>query len=338
MRKIIILFLLLVIMVSCNKNSREWIYKGEKVMIYVDDAPIVNSEIEFFKKRVRTKVFSYYKEKYNLDNIQDFWNQSFDNEEPKETLEEWAKESTIKDKVIHILLKEYGIIDSIDFKSFKNLLVKENDRRKEAIKNETVIYGPQQYSFRLYYDYLLSNNILKLKRQEKSKILSLDKTKNTYEEVKSKIFMIPADITVSIISIPYAGNANYSFKEAKMLIQKIQKKIRTVIDIKPNEDYLNSLSEVNFFSEYVLKGKTRRTDGEYFGQLLSHIVNLKKGKVSSVINIDHKLSLVFCYDRKDNGYAPFNEARGQLEAMEMDEWFEKLVNDRVKKSNIKEKL
>ncbi|WP_242206081.1 hypothetical protein [Aestuariivivens insulae] len=329
-----VLLVLLIVVVACKNNSRDWIYKGEEVLLYVDDEPIVRSEFNFFKQKVRTNVISYYKNNYNLDVIQDFWNQTYGNEEPKATLEQFALDAAIENKIQNIILKTYGIRDTIDFHSFKESLQKENERRKEVLDRGGIIYGPKNYSQQVYYSYLLSNAILTLKRQKMPEMVNIEKLKTRYNKVKDSIFKKRPDIDLATLSVPYGNASPYTQNEALDLMKKIKSKVVTIQDFERELSSLRTINGIEVIDKQTLKSERSRTDGEMYGPLYRYIERLQKGEISNILDVGQKLSILVGYDRKENGYVPFNEAKAQLEHMMMEDWFNNLVEERKRAARI----
>ena len=50
--------------------------------------------------------------------------------------------------------EKYGLIESAEYQDLEDQLEKENDRRKKALEQGEVIYGPTQYTMETYIKYI----------------------------------------------------------------------------------------------------------------------------------------------------------------------------------------
>ena len=66
------------------------------------------------------------------------------------------QERVIAAKCEQQLLRQYGVIDDISYKGFLKELADVNRERKEILQQGGKIYGPSEYSAKVYYDYKYS--------------------------------------------------------------------------------------------------------------------------------------------------------------------------------------
>lgn len=135
----------------------------DDVVAWVDDEPVTAEEFSFFANRNKYKIMTLFKNEHKLKYHADFWHDRTVGKTPLDVLKGETLDSIVKIKVQLILAKEYGIVKDISFQAIQIYLENENLRRQEALKNNIVIYGPQQYTMDNFYDYFTSNLIIKLK-------------------------------------------------------------------------------------------------------------------------------------------------------------------------------
>lgn len=106
---------------------------NNNVVLIVNGEKINKEEYDFLSSCSIKYLNSYVDEKYDLDT-----------------------RKVLLIRAEQILLKEKGVIEDYSYTKFMEQLKKENEKRKEAIENNQVIYGPKQYDKKVYFDYYYS--------------------------------------------------------------------------------------------------------------------------------------------------------------------------------------
>src|SRR5690606_4196296 len=75
-----------------------------------------------------------------------------------------ALDESLKVKVQQLAAKQRGLTDFTGYDDFLKRWQDENQRRKKAIQNNQVIYGPQSFDEPQYYDFFMSDVFAKLKK------------------------------------------------------------------------------------------------------------------------------------------------------------------------------
>ncbi|OCT13016.1 hypothetical protein A8709_22110 [Paenibacillus pectinilyticus] len=166
-----VLMLIIVICSGCAaRQNHSLASPAYETVAYINDSPIDERELQLFMNGVKAQVAAYFKQTYNSDDSPSFWTTSFHGEVPIEKVKQSALEQLKEVKVQQLLAQQYSLVDDLSYSAFLGNWTKENQRRKEALKNNQVIYGPKQYDERGYYNYVFSNLVLKVKAsfQEKT--------------------------------------------------------------------------------------------------------------------------------------------------------------------------
>ncbi len=175
MHKILIIALFMCcnyIIVAQNFNSKI------EIVGQVNGEPVTSKEYAFFAQRNRHKVISKFRNEYKLNYHADFWQDKSKGKTPGEVLREITIDDIVNSKVQFLLAKHYGIINDISFESIQKHLDAENLLRQNALNNNVVIYGPEQYTIESYYEYLTANMVIKLKDYLlKNNIIEVDLSK-----------------------------------------------------------------------------------------------------------------------------------------------------------------
>ena len=174
----------------------------KNVVALVNSHPIHVKEFLFQAARERTLVYTYFADKYKLGEEPLKWENSYDGEIPKQLLKDRALKAAIRVKLQQIRMKDAGIQNEIDYLSFNNQYKKLISERKLKAKRGEVLYGPPLITEEEYFNYLFSNNVIRLQsklsyeNEHENKNYSLwviGQTKNpiikVFEDVLEKVEM-----------------------------------------------------------------------------------------------------------------------------------------------------
>ncbi|WP_141503583.1 hypothetical protein [Paenibacillus luteus] len=92
-----------------------------------------------------------------------FWYEARNGHTPIEALRKLALDRLAEIKVQQMAARNAGIIEDISYQAFLAGMEKENSQRKSRLAQGQTIYGPKQYSEKVYYTYTLANMVIELK-------------------------------------------------------------------------------------------------------------------------------------------------------------------------------
>lgn len=154
------LFVALSILIPAWVPAGAQAYERFATVAFIDGQPVAAGELKIFFDEIKGATFAYFHRKYAIEYSDGFWTETIGGEIPLHVAVDNAVDALKKIKVEQILLKERRIVSDITYKAFLRDLSNENSRRS---KSTQVIYGPRQYSEEVYYFYLHSNRMDKLK-------------------------------------------------------------------------------------------------------------------------------------------------------------------------------
>jgi hypothetical protein len=203
--------------------------QGSKIsgdtLILVNGEAITKIEFIQFSKIERTSVIQHYRETFNLEFSEDFWNTKCNGKSPKELLIERTIDTLVSIKIQQIIAKQNGLIDEVTYSNFLDKLSKENLRRAQAQKSNKPIYGPSQYSESVYFSYLFSNMVIRLKEKlnETEFKITDEKVALIYEQQKEIYAKVPFNKCKGKIRSRQIDQLYYSYvgrlvKEAKIIV------------------------------------------------------------------------------------------------------------------------
>lgn len=136
---------------------------GAPIVATVNVENITLPEFLLFAGVLRTKVINDYRMVHNSGFGIEFWETEINGTTPMEVLKKRTLDTLIQVKIQQISARKAGLVADISYSGFQKALENENKRRLTAKKSGEVIYGPVQYSEGVYYNYLFSNMVIKLK-------------------------------------------------------------------------------------------------------------------------------------------------------------------------------
>lgn len=155
----------------------------------INGEPVSAEEYSLVMMRQAPRVYSLLKREKNLDDHLGYWNPDTGPDGPFAKLREMTLEELSKIKVQQAMAKEKGITQDISFVTFREGFQNENQRRKEALANGTVIYGPKQHEESAYYFIRFGDLSYQLKQKvckETAPAIPEQEIRKFYEEHKDK--------------------------------------------------------------------------------------------------------------------------------------------------------
>lgn len=138
----------------------------EDIVATVNGHDITLTEFRRSLLETRAAVFGYFQHRYGVDaGTRQFWSSSYDGEVPLEKLRKLTLDASVQIKVQQLLAFEKGLVGDVGYAAFLRRLDQENGRRKEAIRNHDVIYGPIEYSESTGFAHYFSLLVARLKRR-----------------------------------------------------------------------------------------------------------------------------------------------------------------------------
>lgn len=318
------------------------IYGDFSELARVNGEPVYVKEYKMKLLSNTTEVINYFSQSYAVETKENFRTDSYSGEAPVEMARKKALDDIVEVKVQQILAKEKGIIESTDYREFLKELENENRQRKDALKSNKVVYGPDNYGEIEYFNYSFDNMVSKLKEKLKENELSIpeEKLESMYNLLKDTRFKLPDDIKIQVISIGFTdekGIINDDLKsKARVKIEEAKKRIDNG---EPFEEVALDYNPKSGVLEYVFTKEKQMAKDISHPELLDEALKLKPGQVSEIIERSMDFVLILCKEKKSTGYLPYKDARKQLldELIEKDyqEYIDKLVEQADVKINEK---
>lgn len=298
---------------------QESLFSGESNIIATVNGDFIYSE-EFMDKLSEQiiPVQQYFKDEYKIIADNNFGEGNFGGESPLRKAKELALNECIKIKVEQQLGREKGLIEDIDYPAFLKQLKKENGRRKKAIENKEVIYGPIEYQKNVYFEYLRSNMELQLKEileNEEIKVADEDIVKH-YEKTKASLYRKEGAIKIIQVYLTYSED------EREAALKKIEH-VKMKVDMK--EKVENVLTSEIKYKEQLFNETTAKQDAQSNSKIKTLAESLAVGKTSHIIEENHTFYFIQCIEREADGYKSFEETKENVKVKYIDEKYEAFI-------------
>jgi parvulin-like peptidyl-prolyl isomerase len=291
----------------------------------VGSNPVLYGEFNLIAMQKRSEIIRLYRNKYKLNYDANFWQTKVDGMTPDEALKKSVMDTLISIKAQQIIALELGLVDQISFSYFLNALEEENHRRHEAKNNNQVIYGPVTYSPTIYYNYIFSNMVLRLKETLAVKQFKItdhvlkciyEADKDAYytqgEVIKFKLIRLKSDDQSTVEHVKSGLQQNKSIEELK------RKGFIADCESKTLDD-----------SEY------KREEDEGLPVLIEKEVRkLNLGQVSDLIKTGSNYFLVMPEDKRSLGFRDFEECKQYIRSKYINELYIGFIDQKIANSKI----
>ena len=336
MRRLFLQFLLLIssLFVFSQTVSNDTIVIGS-----VNSVPVTLRELKMSEDKCKPQVIQEFKSRYNLPFDAGFWNNTDVKPSPSEVLRSKAFNAAIDRKIQQQLAQKLGLITDISYKSFYRELISENNRRKKAVSNHQIIYGPVQFSEVNYYDYLFSNLILKLKKvlAKDSFNLSDSQLRVQYELNKENLYKIPDSVCFQRVIVKSASTntSNDQYQELRKNAELVRESLlQNSFSLQETKKYPDE--DILIKSDTLLLNSTQYQllEGEVYAEILDKIKGLKQGEVSGVIETSNGYEIYKIINQKEMGFKSFETVRKAVLSAETDRQYKDFIHKLKEKAII----
>ena len=324
--------------------------KKSDIVAEVNGEPIEAGEFHLVASQLRNSVFELYKSKYQLTELtfnESFWIHKYgeeDEETPNDTLRKITLDRLIQIKINQSEAKKYGFIDDADYTHFKKAFIKENERRKKAVAQGEVIYGPIAYTESVFYNYKYESMLDEVRREKAAREFkfSEDEYKQRYDEDKNTKYKLPDEMQFKKIVVqPSLQNKPIDSPAHVQAREQMQKIKQSIADGVPFEQvWLANAALQSDGGLMNVDSKNTSTYKKSNPELYKEMIKLRKDEMSGIFMANGSYYLILCTNRTDGGYMPIEEVKDLVVRDIIDPRYKQWLDDQVRVAKIvlKEKL
>ncbi len=311
----------------------------------VNGEAIATGEFMLIARQKRAKVIRHFAELYQCTYSAGFWEKQFDGHTPAAHLKQATLDTITFIKIQQLTAKQNGLIDDITYAGFHKKLNDENLRRKNAVAQKKVIYGPVQYSEVVYFNYLFSNLVISLKQKLDEKIfrISAEKLRAQYEKDKDSLYR-KGYVTNALVLRATPIEVNSREREdwqAKVKLQWNEIAGRSGVGVrefescsrlaKSDEPYILGIEQL------VVNDSVHAPEEEdvFVTMMKEKAVELKPGQTSQAFQYRQALCVVLVTGRTSLGYRSFEACREIVRSKLLDELYLDYIADLAKKAIVR---
>jgi hypothetical protein len=193
------LFFLFVVETYCSAAPQP----DSALVATINGEPVSLREFMLFARAQRSLVINKYRTSHGAEYGSDFWSVNIDGTTPMEVLKKKTLDTIVSVTIQEISARQAGLVEDISYAGFLKSLETENHRRLAAKQSGKVIYGPVQYSEEVYYNYLFTNMVNKLKEYLSGSVFGItdEKLRATYEAEKDSLYRRGYYTEVSLVKL-----------------------------------------------------------------------------------------------------------------------------------------
>lgn len=303
----------------------------------VDQVPVGKAEFMKSMRANRAFIVDYFNKKYGAEQTPAFWSTNFDGEIPLNTLKQKALDESLRIKVQQIMAQEQGVLEHIDYSDFLRDLETENERRQQAINQNQVVYGPAQYNEDTYFEYVLSNAKISVKKNLQHQMGEANhrELKQFYDRMKNKLYVSAGSVKVQRITLSFL-DANHEVdqdvKDAmKRKMEEIKAKLTSGSDFKQLAVDYHAEGAAGLLQFEANQGKHNLKS-----PMAQEALKMKLHEVSNVIEENGSYTVMKCIEKREAGLdvSPFEEMKEQVLQDYIEYKYESEVQKRISAAQV----
>lgn len=195
--------------------------------------------------------------------------------------------------------EKYDLIKSADYQDLEEQLIKENARRKKAVEQGEVIYGPMQYTMETYLKYICGSVEPELIERMKGKELSCteEEVQAYYEEHKEYIAVQEAAMQFEVIM---------TSQKNKEMLKKIAEEDDVIKRAESNKKIF-SISKIEFQENSVVYNRNP--------ELMKQLFAMKTGERYLAEDGEGTVYLYVAIEKIEKSILPYEEIKESVENM-----------------------
>lgn len=290
----------------------------------INGIPVAVGELALFMEEAKQKTRMELGSQFHVELTSDAdWSRAVEGVIPIEYAMELALRDISPYKLTQSQLQQQGLVENYSYRNFVEQLEEENASRLRTQKEGGVIYGPVQYTERVYYDHLQDERFQQLKDRYQASYTEAD-LKAMYD-ADPNLFQSFGRVELLCVILPAA---QYRDKVAD-LYRTIQNAVESGQDFEAAvaEAGISDHMSARSFSESDLTSP----DLTEFPDIADVVYTIRPHTLSALIDNDGIEQIFFyCTGREGNTRKPFAECKEMLTEMVREEAFERSMQEMQK--------
>jgi hypothetical protein len=309
LKKVRLIIMSLVLFLCSTANSQERL-PDSTLVATVNGEAVTFREFMLHARALRSLVINDFRIHSGVEYSVDFWSRKVDGETPLDVLKKRTLDTLVLIKVQQISAKKAGIVTDISYGGFLKALEAENERRLIAKSSGKVIYGPVQYTEEVYYNYLFSNMVNRLKEYLANEMFPITNEMlwETYDKEKDRFCRKGYYTEISLIKLKHdQGTSNDNVEKSA------REKESTLV--------FNDSIYLPEEEEDGLKSIAKEASGK-----------LAKGEYSQVIEFQGAFYIILVKEKIPLGSRTFDSCKAAIKIFLLDRIYDQYIHRLVKEA------
>ncbi len=276
----------------------------EKIAFYVNNSPITENDQAFVHRKMRGNAVAYFSKEYGPLPSGNFWQQCLGGT----SVQQWIEQQTLNEFIqtyAHLsMMYRYGVTKKqLSYADLKQMMIKENNKRSQAIANSQVVYGLASFNFDKYKSHTLSNGFNKVREQLKKRYpISSQEQEKIYQQRKDHDFLESMTFSIQAIKLHSAS----TLKNTKV-INELHHQLDTLRSVTLKNKYK---ANANFtYLEKHFSAQSRKSDEFVWSQLINQVKHQNKGDFFQSQDIDGTHYLIKLIEKSQPKSQPLSEVK-----------------------------
>jgi len=266
--------------------------------------PLYAGEFQIFLQKHQDQVYIELSDRNKLSGSA-VWTKEYEDQTGYELLWEYVMEEYLRHKAEQLLMRADGLLEDAGYPSFYMTWQEENQNRAAKIKNQEVVYGPDQYAENTFYFYLhaVRRAVWEDCMAGRGAEIPEDQLLTFYDSEKFSRYLSEGDVTVRICCITYrdeTGTLLMERQEAEKLLAESLEAENAVLPVRQKTETISaaSLDRVEFADPF---------------SLARLALSLEVGETSEImVDTGYELQSVYCLERGAAAPLPYEAVKSQV--------------------------
>jgi len=188
---------------GCVKHTEAF---KEDTVLKINSSEVSGAEYRLLLGQEKALTYNYFYQKHGVQKTKDFWETTFDGENPGNFIKDRVNQKLVRIKVIQELSSEMKITQPFSYTDFIAHWKNDNNERKKNHGAGQVVYGPVKTNIQEYYAYLFTNLEIRLKdKLNKLRFTPSRKTLKAYfNQISAAHFTVIDILATEQLSLSYS--------------------------------------------------------------------------------------------------------------------------------------
>lgn len=290
-------------------------------MLSINGIDISEEEFKLFLQDEKAATAAYFYQKYGAEDSIDYWDEEYEGEIPIDFARKNAIEKLVRLKVEQELAVESGFLESPVF-----------EKIEKELKKEDSIYGVESLSlyqqYMLYHSKVLIDTLTKFKKDFSG--LQEEDLQKHYDDHQFTMFKEADEVRTTQIEVVLTNNDLKDQFLAGIITDLQNDSSINELEEKYKEQYGFTVQE----KEYGLQEGKDENSSQLEMQLANEAYTLRVGEVSEPVQYGEQYFIIMVKERNEGGIKDYEEVRGNIENILMEEEFNKVIEDNIQNSQI----